>query len=302
MQVLDAGAKMRELLLQRAKFLDVLAATAMPETCLPVQEDPPPPRPEGEEGEEGDEEIAIPVVTMNALVASAREKHEAEMIRFCEEYHDGRGERPITRPSLIPNDVEEHKGRIRAVLDGMSKKAEDERLTSVKALRLQLVSIWRLFNLLGASVFDDISACARRAALSTCQQLEDAYRPLARDREKKREVHQASLKPTLCNAGKQAELRALAQAESDRSRSAIEAAEKLRADMLAAERGRRRWSVRLVHQSNTMLSMLDAVVAQEDLEPADEPPEDVHHGLEEAADGDARDAARLVVGRAAGGA
>ena len=202
------------------------------------------------------------------------------MIRFCEEYHEGRGERPITRPTLIPDDVEEHKGRIQKVLTSLVAKAEDERLVSVKALRLQLLSIWRLLNLVGTAVFDDISMTARATAKTACDALADGYKPLARDREKKREMHQAALKPTLCNAGKQAELRALAQAEADRSHSSIAAAEKLRADMLAAETERADVVVRrLVHQSVSMLSLLDAVVAQEDLIPADEPPEDVHHGL-----------------------
>ena len=284
MRILDASAKMREQLLRRAKFLDVIAATAMPETCRPIQQDPKPPPAEGEEAAEGEEEEGaddmVPVVTMSTLVSMAREKHEAEMIRFCEEYHQGRGERAITRPSLIPDDVEEHKSRIEAVLDGLAKKAEDERFASVKTLRLQLLSIWRLLNLMGASVFDDISATARTAAQQTCATLADQYTPLAKDLERKREVHSASLKPTLCNAGKQAELRALAQAEADRSRSSIQAAERLREDMLKAETEQAALVCRrLVHQSETMLSLLDAMVAQEDLIPADEPPEDVHHGL-----------------------
>ena len=276
MRVLHASARMRELLLQRAKFLNVISATAMPESCLPILRDP------AEEGAEGEAAKVEPTVVtaMSALVQQAREKHEAEMIRFCEEYHAQRGERAVTRPSFIPDNVDDHKAKVQGILDNLISKAEDERLASVKALRLQLLSIWRLLNLMGATVFDDISVTARTTAASACEQLDDDYKPLAKDREKKREMHQAALKPTLCNAGKQAELRALAQAEGDRSAAATAAASQLRSDMLAVESEQAGVVVRrLVHQSTAMLSLLDAMIAQEDLIPADEPPEDVHHGL-----------------------
>ena len=279
MKVLLASGKMRELLLQRAKFLNVIAATAMPETCKPIMQDP---KPEGEEGEGGDadDDFGGIVFAMSDLVQQAREKHEAEMIRFCEEYHEQRGERAVTRPSFIPDNVDDHKAKVQANLDNLVSKAEDERLVSVKALRLQLLSIWRLFNLLGASVFDDIAMAARQTAAIAAEELADGYKPLSKDRERKREMHQAALKPTLCNAGKQAELRALAQAENDRTNSAVSAAEQLRSDMLAAETEQAGVVVRrLVHQSESMLSLLDAMIAEEDLIPADEPPLDIHHGL-----------------------
>ena len=80
------------------------------------------------------------VTAMSALVQQAREKHEAEMIRFCEEYHAQRGERAVTRPSFIPDNVDDHKAKVQGILDNLISKAEDERLASVKALRLQLLS------------------------------------------------------------------------------------------------------------------------------------------------------------------
>ena len=256
---------------------------------MPVAQDPPPPPPEGEaaeaaaadpkaEGEEGEGGEGPRV--MAAEVQKAREKHEAAMIAFVEEYHETRGERPVTRPSLIPSDVEEHKVKVQAILDHLIAKAQDDREASVKAVRLQLLNIWRLFNLLGAAVFDDVSTTARATAASACEALEAAYQPLAKDRAKKCETHQAALKPILANANKQAELKALAQAEADRSAASTAAAEKLRDDMLAAETEQSAIVTRrLVHQAELLLSLLDAAVAQEDLIDANEPPVEVHHAL-----------------------
>jgi len=277
MRILYATGKMRELLLQRAKFLDVIAATALPEKGPPIVVSDPPE--DGAAAAEADAE-APAALAMSELVTQAREKHEAEMIRFCDEYHTARGERAVTRPSFIPDNVDEHKAKVQSLLDGLISKAEDERLTSVKALRLQLVAIWRLLNLVGGAVFDDVSLTARQTAAIACETLDTAHRPLARDREKKREMHEVALKPTLMNAQKQAELRALHAAEADRSAAATATSEQLRSEMLAAESEQAAVVVRrLVHQSQAMLALLDAVVAHEDLIPADEPPLDVHHGL-----------------------
>ena len=162
------------------KSVFCIAATNMPETCKPVLQDPPEEAAEGGEEDEGSAEV---VFKMTDLVRQAREKHEAEMIRFCEEYHESRGDRPITRPTLIPDDVDEHKSRIQGVLNSLVAKAEDERLVSVKALRQQLLAIWRLLNLVGAAVFDDISMTARMTAAAACDTLQEEYKPLARDRE-----------------------------------------------------------------------------------------------------------------------
>ena len=47
-------------------------------------------------------EEAKPPTPLKELVAAARAKHEGLMIAMCAKYHQERGERPITRPSLIP--------------------------------------------------------------------------------------------------------------------------------------------------------------------------------------------------------
>ena len=56
---------------------------------------------------------------------------------------------------------------------------------------------------MGGSVFDDLAASCKATAASTCAELERAYAPLARDRSRKREMHELALKPTLRNAGNQ---------------------------------------------------------------------------------------------------
>lgn len=201
-------------------------------------------------------------------------------MQFCEEYHAKRGERQITRPSLIPSDVDTHKEKLQGVLTNLLAKAEDERLASVKRKRQQLIVIWRALNLVGGSVFDDLAASCKAAAAATCAELEKAYVPLARDRSRKREMHELALKPTLRNAGNQKELKALAHAEADRSASVVSAATELRDAMLAAESEQADSIVtRLVHLSALLLRLLDACIASDDLTKDDAPPEDVHYGV-----------------------
>ena len=101
MKILHAGED-APASLQRANFLHVLQATAVPTSCAPIMQDPPRASrgrvPDGSKGRCGQ-----PAADMSELVKKAREKHEAEMIRFVEEYHAGtRGERPVTRALVHP--------------------------------------------------------------------------------------------------------------------------------------------------------------------------------------------------------
>ena len=147
---------------------------------------------------------------------------------------------------------------------------------------MQLLTIWRLLNVVGAAVFDDISTTARLTAAAECEALGVRLTShwCAMGDAQARDASGGAQADASATRGKQAELRALAQAEADRSQTSIAGAEQLKADMLKAETEQADIVVRrLVHQSMTMLSLLDAICAEDDLIPADEPPEDIHHGV-----------------------
>jgi len=224
--------------------------------------------------------VAAAPTPLAALVAAAREKHEGVMGEICTSYHEARGERPITRPSLIPEDAEQEVAKVQERLTQLAAKAEDDRYQSVKTLRKQLLQIWRTLNLVGGSVFEDVARACRSSAAAQCKRLEDDFKPLAKDRAAKRTLHEASLKPTLRAPTYQAELRALAAAEADRSSAAVSAASELRDALLKTETEQAERLVRrLVYLSGTTLMVLDAALADEDLIPNDDPPPDIHHGV-----------------------
>jgi len=225
-------------------------------------------------------EEAKPPVPLKQLVTAARAKHEGLMIAMCAKYHQERGERPITRPSLIPENAELEADKVRARLDQMVHKAHDDWYHAGKTLRKQLLVIWRVLNSVGPSVFDDLSRACRKAAYNGCRTLHKAYAPLAKDRAAKRQLHEASLKPTMRNAGAQAELRALAMAEADRSAAEVSAATELRDALLAVETEQAQvLERRLVFLSGSILKLLDAQLTEDDLIANDDPPPDIHHGI-----------------------
>eukprot|EP00900_Chrysochromulina_parva_P001466 jgi/Chrpa1/1131/Chrysochromulina_OHIO_Genome00014633-RA len=303
--ILESSEDMRAKLLHRALFLDMLASEGMPKTAPKVSLDPPdpstrpppppppppdpkakkgaeppppPPAPDPNEPEMGEE--AKPPVPLKQLVTAARAKHEDLMIAMCAKYHQERGERPITRPSLIPENAELEADKVRARLDQMVHKAHDDWYHAGKTLRKQLLVIWRVLNSVGPSVFDDLSRACRKAAYNGCRTLHKAYAPLAKDRVAKRQLHEASLKPTMRNAGAQAELRALAMAEADRSAAEVSAATELRDALLAVETEQAQvLERRLVFLSGSILKLLDAQLTEDDLIPNDDPPPDIHHGI-----------------------
>ena len=303
--ILEASEDMRAKLLHRALFLDMLASEGMPKVAPKVSLDPPdpstrpppppppPPDPKAKKGAEPPPpppapdpnepemcEEAKPPTPLKELVAAARAKHEGLMIAMCAKYHQERGERPITRPSLIPENAELEADKVRARLDQMVHKAHDDWYHAGKTLRKQLLVIWRVLNSVGPSVFDDLSRACRKAAYNGCRTLLKAYAPLAKDRAAKRQLHESSLKPTMRNAGAQAELRALAMAEADRSAAEVSAATELRDALLAIETEQAQvLERRLVFLSGSILKLLDAELTDDDLIPNDDPPPDIHHGV-----------------------
>jgi hypothetical protein len=290
---------LRKQLLERANFLEVLKSTAIPtgavDTTIPLALAA---LLEGEEGEEGEGARATSAGRRPALtalmpsVAAVREKHEAELLSFCEAYYADKGEREITRPGHIPPTIAEHKAKLGKILDGFVAKARKERADAVMGLRLQLIDITRAINLVAPAAFEDLANGAKGAARRAAEAREGSTRSLFADLQRKRELHQAALKPSLRNPSSQAELLALEQAEASRSDTALQTASRQRAELLQSEtRHAAALMTRLLCASEALLSLFDATLMADDLAPADEPPEDIHHGLKKKLRIDAREAA-----------
>jgi hypothetical protein len=285
---------LRYLLLERAKMLACLQSDGVPNEPIAISLDEPADAAAAAAADEAAAKAAARGANARGTTASGeqkegslieavravREKHEAEMLTYCEAYYARKGEREITRPKHIPPTIEEHKAKLAAALDALLTKAEDERASAIRTLRFQLVAATRTLNLAGAAVFDDVAVGARHAAVKAVKAAAAAYTPLAADLQRKRGIHELSLKPSLRNPSAAAELAALEQAEAHRSQETTKAAAAHADAALAAEtdhaallRGR------LVHLSALLLRLLDATVYPEDLTPADEPPEETHYEL-----------------------
>jgi len=282
---------MRIQLLERANFLEVLKSTAIPtgaiDTTIPLAL--------GEEGEGARAASAgrrPELVALMPSIAAIREKHEAELLSFCEAYYADKGEREITRPGHIPPTVAEHKAKLGKVLDGFVAKAHKERADAVLGLRLQLIGIARACNLVAPAAFEDLANGAKGAARRAAEAREASTRSLFADLQRKRELHQAALKPSLRNPSSQAELLALEQAEASRSDTALQTASRQRAELLQSEtQHAAALMTRLLRGTEALLALFDATLMADDLVPADEPPEDIHHGLKKKMRIDAREAA-----------
>ena len=294
LQVLKKVNLLRYLLLERAKMLACLQSDGVPNEPIAISLDEPADAAAAAAADEAAAKAAARGANARGTTASGeqkegslieavravREKHEAEMLTYCEAYYARKGEREITRPKHIPPTIEEHKAKLAAALDALLAKAEDERASAIRTLRFQLVAATRTLNLAGAAVFDDVAVGARHAAVKAVKAAAAAYTPLAADLQRKRGIHELSLKPSLRNPSAAAELAALEQAEAHRSQETTKAAAAHADAALAAEtdhaallRGR------LVHLSALLLRLLDATVYPEDLTPADEPPEETHYEL-----------------------
>lgn len=202
------------------------------------------------------------------------------MISFCEAYYEAKGDKEITRPTLIPPKVEEQRDKVQTVCDALITKAEAWRLDAIKALRLQLASLGRVFNSLGAAVLEDIASGCRLAAAAGRADIEAAHTALAADLDRKRELHQKSLKPSLRNPSNKGEKLALQQAEVQRGEASVELAKAKRDKLLTSEtQHAQRFLTRMVHLSGLVIALLDATLMIDDLQPANDPPVDVYYAL-----------------------
>ena len=83
-----------------------------------------------------------------------------------------------------------------------------------------------------------------------------------------------------------------AQAEASRSDTALQTASRQRAELLQSEtQHAAALMARLLRGTEALLALFDATLMADDLVPADEPPEDIHHGLKKKMRIDAREAA-----------
>ena len=179
LQVLKKVNLLRYLLLERAKMLACLQSDGVPNEPIAISLDEPADAAAAAAADEAAAKAAARGANARGTTASGeqkegslieavravRQKHEAEMLTYCEAYYARKGEREITRPKHIPPTIEEHKAKLAAALDALLAKAEDERASAIRTLRFQLVAATRTLNLAGAAVFDDVAVGARHAAV-----------------------------------------------------------------------------------------------------------------------------------------
>ena len=288
-QLLAAVDLLRKQLLERAKFLQVLKSTTIPTGAIDKALDPPL---EGAEPVATDSGVRPELAALMPQIEQIRHKHEVELVSYCKAYYADKADREITRPNHIPASLDEHKVKLADILGGFVQKAAKERVEAVHELRLQLLVIVRVLNLVPPALFEDVTAGVRAAALKAAEAREEGTRSLFADLQRKRELHQHALKPSLRNPSSQPELLALEQAEASRSDTAIEAASKLRADLLASETAHGATALsRMLRCTEMLLQLFDATLMGDDLVPADEPPEDIHYGLKKKMRMEARAAA-----------
>lgn len=153
-------------------------------------------------------------------------------------------------------------------------RPRERRRAKSRAFREQLFELEALLPGLGAAALDATRAIAAARAESEVASLRSAYQRRRADFAKRRHVHEASLKPSLSNPNRRAELEALEAAEAHRLELAKGAASQLQRALLGAETAQARQFLRRLARTSTTLAVLfDHFVFPPDLIAPEDPPE-----------------------------
>lgn len=152
-------------------------------------------------------------------------------------------------------------------------RARTRRRAKNRAFRLQLFELEALLPTVAATALDATRTIACAHAEAEAARLRAAYARRRADLEKRRRVHEASLKPSLSNPNRRAELDALESAEEHRLDVARAAATELQQQLIGAETARAgKLLVRLSRTVAVLTTVFDHFVYPVDLIPPEEPP------------------------------
>lgn len=276
---------LRVMVMQRARLLEVLGSSTVPKSLPAISLEP------LREGEAAPQPPAAPAPmpgsgvlaegTLRAAIDAVRTRHEAGLLTYVQEYYTAKGERSISRPSLIPASMDEFRLKVGAMLAEMVDKAQADRVEATIAFRQQLASLKHTLAHFGPAVFETVAAGCRAAAAHAAASIEASDAPVAAELLHRRESHRLALKPALRNPANKAQRLALEQAEAERHEAAIAAATELRAALRASEQRHADALLRrLPHTAAVVLGLLDGTLQPEDISEAEAPPPpDRHYGI-----------------------
>jgi len=209
-----------------------------------------------------------------ASIESVRLKTEQALLALYGSYYAGKGEREVTRPAELAPNQEEAGRRVGTLLAHFSNKATQHRRAKSRLFRSQLFELESLLPAVAAVALDTTRAIACGRAEAEAKRLRAAYEKRRADLAKRRHVHEASLKPSLSNPNRRAELEALEAAEAQRLGTAKAAASELQRLLIASETAHAAdFQRRLLRTIEVISAQLDHFVFPVDLLPPEEPPE-----------------------------
>mmetsp|Transcript_4312 Transcript_4312/g.13900 ORF Transcript_4312/g.13900 Transcript_4312/m.13900 type:complete len:1246 (-) Transcript_4312:278-4015(-) len=277
--------ELRKMVMGRARLLELLRSTTVPESLPPICLEPinegeePPTPPAAPPPMPGSD--ALGTGTLRDAIDAVRTRHEAGLIEYVEAYYTAKGEREITRPSLIPPSLDDFRAKVGDVLSEMVARAHADRHEAANAFRAQLATLKRTLSLLGPAVFETMAVGCRAAATRAAREIEAAHAPIAAELFAKREANRLALKPSLRSPVNRPQRVALEVAERDRYAAALAAAAALCGELTASEQAHADVLLRrLPHLTHLVLALLDSTLQPEDLSEAEAPPPpEIHYGI-----------------------